>query len=109
MKQSTKKYLQDLFDGKYKDEPTLNSKEFLQAEKEFLTDIEKFKMKFNKEEISDAIDELTESFTKYESVVRREAFIVGIGFGMRMGWLSTHQIKISFIFWVFIKYLLWQQ
>lgn len=27
MKQSTKKYLQDLFDGKYKDEPTLNSKE----------------------------------------------------------------------------------
>ena len=84
MKQSTKKYLQDIFDGKYKDEPTLNSKEFLQAEKKFLTDIEKFKMKFNKEEISDAIDELTESFTKYESVVRREAFIVGIRFGMRM-------------------------
>ena len=73
-----------LFDGKYKDEPTLNSKEFLQAEKEFLTSIEEFKMKFNKEEISDAIDELTESFTKYESVVRREAFIVGVGFGMRM-------------------------
>lgn len=67
MKQSTKKYLQDLFDGKYKDEPTLNSKEFLQAEKEFLTDIEKFKMKFNNEEITNAIDELTESFTKYES------------------------------------------
>ena len=84
MKQSTKKYLQDLFDGKYKDEPTLNSKEFLQAEKEFLTDIEKFKMKFNKEEISDAIDELTESFTRYESVIRREAFIVGVGFGMKM-------------------------
>ena len=79
-----KKYLQDLFDGKYKDEPTLNSKEFLQAEKEFLTDIEKFKMKFNNEELLDAIDELTESFTKYESVVRREAFIVGVGFGMRM-------------------------
>ena len=79
-----KKYLQDLFDGKYKDEPTLNSKEFLQAEKEFLTDIEKFKMKFNNEEISDAINELTESFTRYESVVRREAFIVGVGFGMRM-------------------------
>ena len=85
MKQSTKKYLQDLFDGKYKDEPTLNSKEFLQAEKEFLSVIEEFKTKFNNEEISDAIDELTESFTKYESVVRREAFIVGIGFGMRMG------------------------
>ena len=84
MKQSTKKYLQDLFDGKYKDEPTLKSKEFLQAEKEFLTDIEKFKMKFNNEEISDAIDELTESFTKYESVIRHEAFIVGVGFGMRM-------------------------
>lgn len=85
MKQSTKKYLQDLFDGKYKDEPTLNSKEFLQAEKEFLTDIEKFKTKFNNEEILDAIEELTESFTKYESVIRREAFIVGVGFGMRMG------------------------
>lgn len=85
MKQSTKKYLQDFFDGKYKDEPTLNSKEFLQAEKEFLTAVEKFKMKFNKEEILDAIEELTESFTKYESVVRREAFIVGVGFGMRMG------------------------
>ena len=84
MKQSTKKYLQDLFDGKYKDEPTLNSKEFLQAEKEFLTDIEKFKMKFNNEEISDAIDELTESFTRYESVVRREAFIVGVRFGLRI-------------------------
>ena len=73
-----------LFDGNCKDEPILNSKEFLQAEKEFLTDIEKFKMKFNKEEISDAIDELTESFTKYESVVRREAFIIGVGFGLRM-------------------------
>ena len=85
MKQSTKKYLQDLFDGKYKDEPTLNSKEFLQAEKEFLSVIEEFKTKFNNEEISDAIEELTESFTKYESVVRREAFIVGVGFGMRMG------------------------
>ncbi len=85
MKQSTKKYLQDLFDGKYKDEPTLNSKEFLQAEKEFLSDIEEFKTKFNNEEISDAIDELTESFTKYESVVRREAFIVGVWFGIRMG------------------------
>ena len=84
MKQSTKKYLQDLFDGKYKDEPTLNSKEFLQAEKEFLTDIEKFKMKFNNEEISDAIDELTESFTRYESVVRREAFIVGVKHGMKI-------------------------
>ena len=48
MKQSTKKYLQDLFDGKYKDEPTLNSKEFLQAEKEFLTAVEEFKTKFNK-------------------------------------------------------------
>ncbi len=85
MKQSTKKYLQDIFDGKYKDEPTLNSKEFLQAEKEFLSAIEEFKTKFNNEEISDAIDELTESFTKYESGVRREAFIVGFGFGMRMG------------------------
>ena len=85
MKQSTKKYLQDLFDGKYKDEPTLNSKEFLQAEKEFLSVIEEFKTKFNNEEISDAIDELTESFTKYESVVRREAFIVGVWFGIRMG------------------------
>ena len=85
MKQSTKKFLQDVFDGKYKDEPTLNSKEFLQAEKEFLSVIEEFKTKFNNEEISDAIDELTESFTKYESVVRREAFIVGVGFGMRMG------------------------
>ena len=84
MKQSTKKYLQDLFDGKYKDEPTLNSKEFLQAEKEFLSAIEEFKMKFNNEEILDAIEELTESFSKYESVVRREAFIVGVGFGMRM-------------------------
>ena len=84
MKQSTKKYLQDIFDGKYKDEPTLNSKEFLQAEKEFLTDIKKFKMKFNNEEISDAIEELTESFTKYESVVRREAFIVGVSNGLRM-------------------------
>ena len=85
MKQSTKKYLQDIFDGKYKDEPTLNSREFLQAEKEFLTDIEKFKIKFNNEEISDAIDELTESFTRYESLVRREAFIIGVRFGMRMG------------------------
>ena len=84
MKQSTKKYLQDIFDGKYKDEPTLNSKEFLQAEKEFLTDIEKFKMKFNNEEISDAIDELTESFTRYESVVRREAFIIGVRFGFML-------------------------
>ena len=84
MKQSTKKYLQDLFDGKYKDEPTLNSKEFLQAEKEFLTAVEEFKTKFNNKEILDAIEELTESFTKYESVVRREAFIVGVGFGMRM-------------------------
>ena len=84
VKQSTKKYLQDLFGGKYKDEPTLNSKEFLQAEKEFLSAIEEFKTKFNNEEILDAIDELTESFTKYESVVRREAFIVGVGFGMRM-------------------------
>ena len=56
----------------------------MQAEKEFLSAIEEFKMKFNKEEILDAIDELTESFTKYESVVRREAFIVGVGFGMRM-------------------------
>ena len=55
MKQSTKKYLQDIFDGKYKDEPTLNSKEFLQAEKEFLTAVEEFKTKFNNEEISDAI------------------------------------------------------
>ena len=73
-----------LFDGKYKDEPTLNSKEFLQAEKEFLTSIEEFKMKFNKEEISDAIDELTESFTKYESVVRREAFIVGVKCGFML-------------------------
>ena len=73
-----------LFDGNYKDEPILNSKEFLQAEKEFLTAIEEFKTKFNNEEISVAIDELTESFTKYESVVRREAFIVGVGFGMRM-------------------------
>ena len=86
MKQSTKKYLQDLFDGKYKDEPTLNSKDFLQAEKDFLTAVEEFKTKFNNEEISDAIDELTESFTKYESVVRREAFIVGVGFGMRMSY-----------------------
>ena len=85
MKQSTKKYLQDLFDGKYKDEPTLNSKEFLQAEKEFLTAIEEFKMKFNNEEILDAIEELTESFTKYESVIRREAFIVGVWFGIRKG------------------------
>ena len=85
VKQSTKKYLQDLFDGKYKDEPTLNSKEFLQAEKEFLTAVEEFKTKFNNEEISDAIDELTESFTKYESVARREAFIAGVGFRVRMG------------------------
>ena len=74
-----------MFDGKYKDEPTLNSKDFLQDEKGFLTAIEEFKTKFNNEEISDAIDELTESFTKYESVVRREAFIVGFWFGMRMG------------------------
>ena len=84
MKQSTKKFLQDIFDGKYKDEPKLNSKEFLQAEKEFLTDIEEFKTKFNNEEILDAIEELTESFTKYESVVRREAFIVGVKHGMRI-------------------------
>ena len=84
MKQSTKKYLQDLFDGKYKDEPTLNSKEFLQAEKEFLTAVEEFKTKFNNEDIANAIDELTESFTKYESVVRREAFIVGVKHGMRI-------------------------
>ena len=70
----------------------------MQAEKEFLSAIEKFKTKFNNEEISNAIDELRESFTKYESVVWREAFIVGVGFGMRMGWLSTHQIKISFLF-----------
>ena len=74
-----------MFDGKYKDEPTLNSKDFLQDEKGFLTAIEEFKTKFNNEEISDAIDELTESFTKYESLVRREAFIVGVGFVMRMG------------------------
>ena len=74
MKQSTKKYLQDLFDGKYKDEPTLNSKQFLQAEKYFLSAIEEFKTKFNNEEISDAIDKLTEYFTNYESVVRRKAF-----------------------------------
>ena len=74
-----------LFDGNYKDEPILNSKEFLQAEKEFLTVVEEFKTKFNNEEISVAIDELTESFTKYESLVRREAFIVGVGFVMRMG------------------------
>ena len=100
MKQSTKKYLQDLFDGKYKDEPTLNSKEFLQAEKEFLTDIEKFKMKFNNEEISDAIDELTESFTKYESVIRREAFIVGVGFGMRMGIRNIIQKKVMGIIYL---------
>ena len=84
MKQSTKKYLQDIFYGKYKDEPTLNSKEFLQAEKEFLSAIEEFKMKFNNEEILDAIEELTESFTKYKSVVRREAFIAGVGFRVRM-------------------------
>ena len=84
MKQSTKNFLQDIFDGKYKDEPTLNSKEFLQAEKEFLSAMEEFKTKFNNEEILDAIEELTEIFTKYESVVRREAFIVGVGFGMRM-------------------------
>ena len=84
MKQSTKKFLQDLFDGKYKDEPTLKSKEFLQAEKEFLSAIEEFKTKFNNEEILDAIEELTESFTKYESVVRREAFIVGVGFGFML-------------------------
>ena len=74
-----------MFDGKYKDEPTLNSKDFLQDEKGFLTAIEEFKTKFNNEEISDAIVELTESFTKYESVVRREAFIVGVGFVMSMG------------------------
>lgn len=74
-----------LFDGNYKDEPTLNSKEFLQAEKEFLTAVEEFKTKFNNEEISDAMDELTESFTKYKSVVRREAFIAGVGFRVRMG------------------------
>ena len=73
-----------LFDGNYKDEPILNSKEFLQAEKEFLSVVEEFKTKFNNEEISDAIDELTESFTKYESVVRREAFIVGFKHGMRI-------------------------
>ena len=77
--------MQDFFDGKYKDEPTLNSKEFLQAEKEFLSVIEEFKTKFNNEEISVAIDELTESFTKYESVVRREAFIAEVGFRVRMG------------------------
>ena len=57
----------------------------MQAEKGFLTAIEEFKTKFNNEEISDAIVELTESFTKYESVVRREAFIVGVGFVMSMG------------------------
>ena len=74
-----------LFDGNYKDEPILNSKEILQAEKEFLTAIEEFKTKFNNEEISIAIDELTESFTKYKSVVRREAFIVGVGFRVSMG------------------------
>lgn len=74
-----------LFDGNYKDEPILNTKEFLQAEKEFLSVIEEFKTKFNNEEISVAIDELTESFTKYESVVRREAFIVRVGFRVRMG------------------------
>ena len=78
MKQSTKKYLQDLFDGKYKDEPTLNSKEFLQAEKEFISAVEEFKTKFNNEEISDAIDELKESFTKYETVIQCEAFIAGV-------------------------------
>ena len=76
--------MQDLFDGKYKDEPTLNSKEFLQAEKEFLSAMEEFKTKFNNEEILDAIEELTEIFTKYESVVRREAFIVGVKHGMRI-------------------------
>ena len=74
-----------LFDGNYKDEPILNTKEFLQAEKEFLSVVEEFKTKFNNEEISVAIDELTESFTKYEAVVRREAFIVGVGFRVRMG------------------------
>ena len=74
-----------LFDGNYKDEPILNSKEFLQAEKEFLSVVEEFKTKFNNEEISVAIDELTESFTKYKSVVRREAFIAGVGFRVRMG------------------------
>lgn len=47
--------------------------------------IEEFKTKSNNEEISDAIDELKESFTKYESVIRREAFIVGVWFGIRMG------------------------
>ena len=75
VKHNTKQYLQDLFDGKYKDEPTLNSKEFLQAEKEFLTAIEEFKTKFNNEEITNATDELTKSFTKYESVVQCETFI----------------------------------
>ena len=74
-----------LFDGNYKDEPILNSKELLQAEKEFFAVVEEFKTKFNNEEISDAIDELTESFTKYKSVVRREAFIAGVGFRVRMG------------------------
>ena len=74
-----------LFDGNYKDEPILNSKELLQAEKEFFAVVEEFKTKFNNEEISDAIDELTESFTKYESVVRREAFIARVGFRVRRG------------------------
>ena len=74
-----------LFDGNYKDIPILNSKEFLQAEKEFLSVVEEFKTKFNNEEISVAIDELTESFTKYKSVVQREAFIAEVGFRVRMG------------------------
>ena len=73
-----------LFDGNYKDEPILNSKEFLQAEKDFLSAIEEFKMKFNNEEISDAIDELKESFTKYESVIQCEAFIAGVKFGFML-------------------------
>ncbi|MBR3919610.1 MAG: hypothetical protein IKJ59_12920 [Clostridia bacterium] len=56
----------------------------MQAEKDFLSAMEEFKTKFNNEEIANAIDELTESFTKYESVVRREAFIVGVKHGMKI-------------------------
>ena len=54
------------------------------SRKRFFAAIEEFKTKFNNEEIANAIDKLTESFTKYESVVRREAFIVGVGFGLRI-------------------------
>ena len=56
----------------------------MQAEKDFLSAMEEFKTKFNNEEIANAIDELTESFTRYKSVVRREAFIVGVKHGMRI-------------------------